>query len=181
MASLATPTTDQAEGCIATHALYQLCGKREERVYVRLPTIWRALWSELVEEDRLKSELREREALRGLRKLLDIGGDRGEMNGINQAEKKKLAARGDAEDDVKHVPQLASTNAHEARAIMEGWQCKINTPGYLHMLKGRRQLPMWGFKDEVLAAIEREQVIIICGETGWYLSESYMFSPGNYC
>jgi ATP-dependent RNA helicase DHX29 len=29
------------------------------------------------------------------------------------------------------------------------------------------QLPMWGFKDEVLSAIEQNQVVIICGETGW--------------
>jgi ATP-dependent RNA helicase DHX29 len=29
------------------------------------------------------------------------------------------------------------------------------------------QLPMWGFKNEVLSAIDREQVVIICGETGW--------------
>lgn len=29
------------------------------------------------------------------------------------------------------------------------------------------QLPMWGFKDEVLKTIDREQVVIICGETGW--------------
>lgn len=28
------------------------------------------------------------------------------------------------------------------------------------------QLPMWGFKNEVLAAIDREQVVIVCGETG---------------
>jgi ATP-dependent RNA helicase DHX29 len=29
------------------------------------------------------------------------------------------------------------------------------------------QLPMWGFKEEVLHAIDREQVVIVCGETGW--------------
>jgi ATP-dependent RNA helicase DHX29 len=29
------------------------------------------------------------------------------------------------------------------------------------------QLPMWGFKDEVLSAIDQKQVVIICGETGW--------------
>lgn len=178
MASLGTPTKDQAEGYIATYALYQLCHKKEEKVYIRLPTIWRVLWSELVEEDRLRSELQEREVLRGLRKLLGIGGDRNETNDGNQAERKKRVAKGDVgagEDDGKDVPQLVSTNARESRVIMEGWQCKINTPSYLQMLKGRQKLPMWGFKDEVLAAIKLEQVVIICGETGWYLSESHIF------
>lgn len=184
MASVGTPTNDQAEGYIATHALYQLCSKKEEKVYIRLPTIWRVLWFELVEEDRLKSELQDRETLRGLKKLLGIGGDRNEMNDGNQAEKKKRAVKGDAEadgDGARDIPQVLSINAHQSRAIIEGWQCKINTPNYLHMLKGRQQLPMWGFKDEVLAAIEAEQVVIICGETGWYLFEFHIFCFDNHC
>jgi ATP-dependent RNA helicase DHX29 len=32
----------------------------------------------------------------------------------------------------------------------------------------RTRLPMWNFKEEVLAAIDCQQVVIICGETGWY-------------
>lgn len=176
MASLATPTKDQAEGYIATYALYQLCGKKGEKVYVRLPTIWRGLWAELAEEDRLKSGLQEREVLRGLRKLLGIGGDRNDVSGENQIEKKNRTAK-DGDGEAKDVPQLMLRNANETEAIKEGWQYKINTPGYLHMLKGRQQLPMWGFKDKVLAAIEREQVVIICGETGWYSSEFHIFSP----
>jgi ATP-dependent RNA helicase DHX29 len=31
----------------------------------------------------------------------------------------------------------------------------------------RMQLPIWHFKQQVLEAVEREQVVIICGETGW--------------
>jgi ATP-dependent RNA helicase DHX29 len=29
------------------------------------------------------------------------------------------------------------------------------------------QLPMWGFKNDVLRAIDENQIVIICGETGW--------------
>ncbi len=36
-----------------------------------------------------------------------------------------------------------------------------------HLKQSRIQLPMWGFKAHVLAAIEKEQVVIVCGETGW--------------
>lgn len=178
MATVGTPTKDQAEGYVATHALHQLCSKKEEKVYIRLPTVWRVLWFELVEEDRLRSELHDRETLRGLSKLLGIGGDRNETNDGNQVEKKKRAVKVDAEadeDDIKDAPQLVSINSHQSRMIMEGWQCKTNTPSYLHMLKGRQQLPMWGFKNEVLAAIAHEQVVIICGETGWYLPRFRVF------
>lgn len=30
------------------------------------------------------------------------------------------------------------------------------------------QLPMWNFREQVLAAVDENQVIIVCGETGWY-------------
>ena len=33
--------------------------------------------------------------------------------------------------------------------------------------QSRMQLPIWGFKEVVLSAIDREQAVIICGETGW--------------
>lgn len=183
MTSFATQTKDQAEGYIATYVLYQLCSKKEEKVYVRLPTIWRGLWSELLEEDRLRSEYQEREVLRGLKKLLGTGGDRNEINEGNQIEKKKRIMGGDLDEgngETHSVAQLVSTNGHESAAIKESWQHKISTPEYLHMLKGRQQLPMWGFKDKVLAAVEREQVVIICGETGWY-SEFCIHLFWNYC
>ena len=34
------------------------------------------------------------------------------------------------------------------------------------------QLPMWGFKQSVLQAVEQNQVVIVCGETGWYVTLS---------
>lgn len=27
---------------------------------------------------------------------------------------------------------------------------------------------MWQFRQQVLETVEREQVVIVCGETGWY-------------
>ena len=30
------------------------------------------------------------------------------------------------------------------------------------------QLPMWQFRQEVVDIVEKSQVVIICGETGWY-------------
>lgn len=29
------------------------------------------------------------------------------------------------------------------------------------------QLPMWGFRPQVLEAVDNNQVVIVCGETGW--------------
>jgi ATP-dependent RNA helicase DHX29 len=30
------------------------------------------------------------------------------------------------------------------------------------------QLPMWNFREQVLTAVDENQVVIVCGETGWY-------------
>ena len=46
------------------------------------------------------------------------------------------------------------------------WNAKTSTPSYSHMLSLRKALPIWAFKDELLAAIEKHQVVIVCGETG---------------
>lgn len=29
------------------------------------------------------------------------------------------------------------------------------------------QLPMWNFKSQVLEAVDSNQIVIVCGETGW--------------
>jgi HrpA-like RNA helicase len=34
------------------------------------------------------------------------------------------------------------------------------------MLRKRQELPSWAAKDEILAAIENNQVIVVSGETG---------------
>lgn len=36
-----------------------------------------------------------------------------------------------------------------------------------HSKASRMQLPMWNFKSQVLQAIATNQVVIVCGETGW--------------
>ncbi len=46
------------------------------------------------------------------------------------------------------------------------WQEKSSTPKFQAMLQSRMQLPMWSFRQEVLDTVDREQVVIVCGETG---------------
>ncbi|RPB17409.1 P-loop containing nucleoside triphosphate hydrolase protein [Morchella conica CCBAS932] len=170
MNSFGTPTKEQAEGYIATYALFQLCSKKEEKIYLRLPTLWRGLWAELVEEARLATERQEREILKGLQVLLEIGSNEYVSEELDTAEKKKKRVTKDdfdkSSEEVQDVNLTKLERSHETDMIREGWEYKKNTPEYLHMLNGRKQLPMWAFKDEVLAAIDREQVVIICGETG---------------
>ncbi len=46
------------------------------------------------------------------------------------------------------------------------WSLKSNTASYREMLKSREKLPIWSYKNELLKAIEDNQVVIVCGETG---------------
>lgn len=170
MNSFGTPTKEQAEGYIATYSLFQLCSKKEEKIYLRLPTLWRGLWTELVEEARLEKEHKERETLKLLKNLLDIGRNEYVTDESRAAEKKRRRTPGGdpggPSEEVLDTNPPKPENSHEADMIRESWEYKRSTPDYLRMLNGRKQLPMWAFKDEVLAAIDREQVVIICGETG---------------
>ena len=49
------------------------------------------------------------------------------------------------------------------RDILEGNQ---NNKGYDELLETRTQLPVYQHKEQVLAAVRREQVTVIAGETG---------------
>jgi len=171
MASIAAMSKDQADGFIATYALFKLCGKKDEKIYLRLPSIWRELWFELLNESQLESERQEREVLRNLERTLKI-----ENLGLSRpndlAEKKARVAKAAGPKEQGTATGVVGPGSMASDAIKKDWFYRTNRSGYQQMLRHRNQLPMWAFKKDVLAAIENNQVIIICGETGWYLDDS---------
>lgn len=34
----------------------------------------------------------------------------------------------------------------------------------------RQSLPISAYRDEIVSTIENHQVVVLCGETGWYVS-----------
>lgn len=167
MASFAAMTKDQAEAYIATYALFKLCSKRDEKIYLRLPTIWRALWSELLDEGRRESERQERETLRDLRKTLKITETSAIVPESVQSTRPRTAKDPGSVHGIPEAGRQGWGKAMDPKAIQDDWRYRVNRPEYLRMLEHRQHLPMWAFRTEVLAAIEREQIVIICGETGW--------------
>lgn len=169
MMSISTPSALQSEAYIATAALFVIFSSfpKEEKAYLRLPSTWRNLWSELSEARKEQQDAADRDALRELRGLVrqhalstesnsaDITNDHGNSEAF-------FANGGLAE---KSRPQAeASPGASAALAAI--WHSKSSTPTYQHMLKLRIALPIWNFKDELLDAIGSNQVVIVCGETG---------------
>lgn len=72
MNGIATPDTKQSEAYIATAALYYTFSgnPKEEKVGIRLPAVWRDLWSELAEARKNQIDAQDRTVVKDLRALV---------------------------------------------------------------------------------------------------------------
>lgn len=171
MTSISTPSTVQSEAYISTAALFILYASsaKEEKAYLRLPSVWRELWFEFSEARKGHIDKIDRENLSKLRDMVREKTARDEEDGIVLIDgfRKRNAnvhAASLTPDERSGTPSIVEpTNIAN---VKEMWAHKASTSSYQRMLITRMQLPMWHFKNEVLEAIERNQVIIICGETG---------------
>ncbi|KAI8802682.1 P-loop containing nucleoside triphosphate hydrolase protein [Cladochytrium replicatum] len=72
----------------------------------------------------------------------------------------------------KYVPdrQLRSfegvANTPESIRVLDEFNRKKQTKEYQYMLEGRKKLPSYNFREEIISALESNQVLIVCGETG---------------
>ncbi|KAI9704578.1 MAG: hypothetical protein M1820_005491 [Bogoriella megaspora] len=168
MISVATPDLAQSESYVATAALFIVFSgsPKEEKAHLRLPPAWRDLWSKFATHKQDISDAKDREDVSSLRELI-----------------RKHQAQEDEEDEdviltsaFRRRAQITESGANSpvperdtnalSSELKELWKRKISTPSYHQMLAGRSTLPIAGFRDEALATIERNQVTIICGETG---------------
>lgn len=72
MTKTATPDAKQSEAYIATAALFYIFNgnPKEERVNLRLPTVWRDFWSEMAEAKKSHSDAQDRLVVKQLRALV---------------------------------------------------------------------------------------------------------------
>lgn len=54
----------------------------------------------------------------------------------------------------------------EADSSVNSWTGKPFTKKYYDILKQRKKLPVYDFKDEFLKKIKKNQVVVVEGETG---------------
>lgn len=169
MSSISTPDATQSESYVATVALFLIFSTsvREEKVFLRLPPAWRELWMEFAVTKKEKADSLDRDAIRGFRDIIREKRDREEEDGVvltTGFRRRALLTPSDTSDESgPETPCKSGISSDNLRRI---WTEKCSAPSYQMMLQSRIQLPMWGYKDEVLRAIDRDQVVIICGETG---------------
>ena len=167
MISIACPDTNQSEAFISTVALYMIFASQpEQKLYMRLPSVWRDLWEELSILDRGNRDANDRETLRELRTIIENIGNSSDLpNGnVDDFGKGTVPAKYES-DQGKPQPlqQSPMPSINEFKAI---WAAKERTPSYQQMLSSRMKLPVYNFKRDLLLAIADRQVVIICGETG---------------
>lgn len=167
MTEIATPDEKQSEAFIATTALFLAFGSsaKDEKVSLRLPPQFRALWGEYAEAKKRDADAQDCAAIKELRALVRKRRDQEEEDGVllRDAFRGRNNGRNGAETSDASAEKRVSGGAEYYQSI---WQKKSSSPRFQTMLKSRMQLPMWHFRQEVVDAVEREQVVIICGETG---------------
>ncbi|KAJ9621557.1 hypothetical protein H2203_007044 [Taxawa tesnikishii (nom. ined.)] len=143
MTKIATPDVAQSEGYVSTAALFLLfsTSPKEEKAALRLPPAFRDLWQEFVNAKKERTDTTDRETVKSLRTLI-----------------REQVEREEDEDVV-----LTASFRNRSKDL---WARKTSTPAYQQMLVGRMNLPMYQFRDVALAAVEHNQVTILCGETG---------------
>lgn len=162
----AAVSIEQSEGFISTVALFFIsaASTKEEKVYLRLPPNWRDVYREFLDHRKHRIDADDREAVRYYRNIVQDQIENEESDGVvltNRWKTRNLAGTSSSPSNSGY-----STPVPENQGLRELWTQKAAAPSYQHMLIGRMNLPVYGFRESILSTIEKSQVTIICGETG---------------
>ncbi|KAI0471161.1 helicase associated domain-containing protein [Xylaria cf. heliscus] len=169
MATVSTPDVKQSEAYIATVAMFAIFGStKEDKIFLRLPAVWRELWSEFAEDRKNQADAADRAAVKELRTMIQQKRDQELEDGVllQGAFRGRAAQRASKDGGDDSGIDRSGANGHGPEYYQKIWFDKASTPRFQAMLQSRMQLPMWQFRQQVLEAVEREQVVIVCGETG---------------
>ncbi|KAI1148851.1 ATP dependent RNA helicase [Nemania diffusa] len=169
MTTVSTPDPKQSEAYVATVAMFAIFGStKEEKIFLRLPAVWRELWSEFAEDRKNQADAADRIAIKGLRAIIRQKQDQELEDGVllQGAFRGRASQRASKDSGDDSTIDRSGAHAFGPEYYQKIWYDKASTPRFQAMLQSRMQLPMWQFRQEVLETVEREQVVIVCGETG---------------
>ncbi|CAG7931944.1 unnamed protein product [Penicillium olsonii] len=167
MDAIVTPDAQQAENYVSTLALFILFpqNSKEGKSYLRLPTAWRDLWTEFATLQKTQQDDIDKATLKDLKRLIQENPSTFEDDVVLSDNFRKRNGNGSKPG----TPLKGSGRDNYFGAndhLKETWIAKSSTPSYHRMAQGRMNLPIWGFKDEILHTLDDHRVLIICSETG---------------
>lgn len=162
----------QAYNYVATIALFHLNAHNPLSVQRSLPTIFRDLWNEF--KDKRKRD-DDKGYIEHLKTLMTLVKTRMSSLGSPNTEDRPLPKLTKPDDDVlalvnestdsnaaSDVPYLDPTDM----SLMEEFAMRQHWPTYQYMLRYRASLPIAVYRSSIIQTIERNQVVVLCGETG---------------
>ena len=167
MDSLVTPDAQQAENYVSTLALFILFpqNSKEGKAYLRLPATWRDLWTEFATLQKTQQDEIDKATIKDLKRLIQENPGTFEDDVVLSDNFRKR--NGNSSKPGTPVKGFGRDNYSSINdRLKEAWIAKSSTPSYHRMAQGRMNLPIWGFKDEILNTLEDHRVLIICSETG---------------
>lgn len=143
MADVATPDSKQSEAYIATAALFAIFhSTKEEKVFMRLPAVWKELWNEFAQTRKSQNDAQDRASIKELRRMVRQRQDQEEEDGIllqgafrGRRANQSLNDSGDSGSDRE---KGQSINPEFYQRI---WANKCGTPRFQAMLVSYYLLP----------------------------------------
>jgi ATP-dependent RNA helicase DHX29 len=165
-AEVAVVSVDQSESYISVAALFSISApsSKEEKVYLRLPSNWRELYREFLEHRRTRLDAADRDAIKHYRSMIQDQIEIEESDGVVFTNRFKMRNQGATSSSTPNSGY--NTPVRQFDGLKDLWAAKASTPSYQHMLVGRSTLPVFGFRESIMSTIDKNQVTIICGETG---------------
>ncbi|TLD18362.1 putative helicase [Venturia nashicola] len=169
MSGVATPDALQAEAYISTVALFYIfsSSSKEEKLYLRLPAAWRDLYLELAEHRKGEADADDRQRVKMIRTIIRDHNEEEEDDGVVLSaafrSRNRDSPRPGSSRNISPSKEVLGSRSNELMGI---WHRVRITNSYQRMLVTRMNLPMFGFRAATLDAIDRNQVVILCGETG---------------
>ena len=165
-AVVAAVSIEQSENYISTVALFSISVllPKEEKKYLRLPSNWRELYRDFLEHRKARIDAADCETVKNYRAIIQEQVENEESDGVVLTSRFKM--RNQTATNSSASNSGYNTPVWQPEGLRELWAQKMATSSYRHMLVGRSNLPVFGFRDSILSTIDKNQVTIICGETG---------------
>lgn len=137
MTTVSTPDSKQSEAYIATVAMFAIFGStKEEKIFLRLPAVWRELWSELAEDRKNQADAADRVAIKELRTMIRRKQDQELEDGVllQGAFRGRASQRASKEGGEDTTIERTGVHAFGPEYYQKIWYEKSNTPRFQAML-----------------------------------------------